>query len=708
MANTQLSCRYLIVIDDVWTVRAWEAIQSVLPENRCDSRIIVTTRIENVANACSPASVGGHYIHHMKPLTLEDSKKLFLMKAFGAMDARYPEELEDVMSDVLKKCGGLPLAIVSLASVFAGYGSSSGSKDRWVTICKSIGFQMESQPTLEGMKHIVTLSYNHLPYELKGCMMYLSIFPEDYEINKDRLLCRWVAEGLVPEKRGLTLMEVAESYLDELVNRNMIEVRSCFDAYWKAESCRVHDMLLEVMVSKSLEYNFVSLLGGQYAAISSYDRIRRLSIQGGGGGDGDDDDTRRSNQESAELRGKKKKKKTEEGGAAIDGVDVKHVRSLSIFQHGVRKLLDHLDKFALLSVLDLEGCEDLTNNHVRLICRLYLLRFLSLRGTDVSKVPPEVRKLEHLQTLDLWESGVVELPETVTKLGKLERLHLRNKTSWKHMWSLPRGLKNMRALRELGMVILGGDAQVAHDVRQLERLEDLKLFLHTEKISGNASVVSELAVSLSKLYSLRRLIIEDHGYYGGRYDVYRGSFILDFLHDLISPPRLLRCLKISGLIKCIPTWVGSLTYLVEFRVCWARLVDDQIFGALCKLPNLRCIQLEWDCYSGTRLVARTTHSFPSLTKLRVVCGAANPKVFQFEARSMPKLETLHINFARNRERSIVGIEHLTKLKEVQLTGAKDNDALDRALELLKADISRRRTDNSGSNQFQVSVQYWWA
>jgi disease resistance protein RPM1 len=45
-----------------------------------------------------------------------------------------------------------------------------------------------------------------------------------------------------------------------LASRNMIEL--CFSIDRKVESCRVHGMLLEVMVSKSLECNFASLLGG--------------------------------------------------------------------------------------------------------------------------------------------------------------------------------------------------------------------------------------------------------------------------------------------------------------------------------------------------------------------------------------------------------------------------------------------------------------
>ena len=142
----------------------------------------------------------------------------------------------------------------------------------WSRVSDSIGSQMESHPTLdlEGMSRVITLSYDYLPHHLKACMMYLSIFPEDYVIAKDRLLYRWIAEGLVAEKQGLiTLFDVAEEYFNELISRNMIqqdklEVKNTFFPAEIAEACRVHDMMLEAMVSKSRDANFVTLVGRQY------------------------------------------------------------------------------------------------------------------------------------------------------------------------------------------------------------------------------------------------------------------------------------------------------------------------------------------------------------------------------------------------------------------------------------------------------------
>ena len=143
----------------------------------------------------------------MEKLDEKESEQLFVSKAFGS-GGTCPEALKGAMTSILKKCGGLPLAIVSIASLLASYKLPEG-KEMWETVQKSIGSQMESNPTLEGMREILTLSYTHLPHHLKACMLYLCIFPEDYRIAKDRLLKRWIAEGLIAEKRGLTKMDLA-------------------------------------------------------------------------------------------------------------------------------------------------------------------------------------------------------------------------------------------------------------------------------------------------------------------------------------------------------------------------------------------------------------------------------------------------------------------------------------------------------------------
>lgn len=69
---------------------------------------------------------------------------------------------------------------------------------------------------------------------------------------------------------------------------------------------------------------------------------------------------------------------------------------------------------------------------------------------------------------------------------------------------------------------------------------------------------------------------------------------------------------------------------------------------------------------------------------------------------MAKLETLLFNFV-DFEKRIVGIEHLTGLKEVHLWGKKDNPALERALEQMRVENQRRGKESI--KQFQITVKY---
>ncbi|KAM3351036.1 hypothetical protein ACQJBY_023206 [Aegilops geniculata] len=653
--------RCLIVVDDVWSVPAWEAIRNILPKKNCGSKIIVTTRINTVAKA---ASFSEYFVHHMKPLKPKASEKLFVKKVFGSTEnGTCPPEFKETMDAILKKCGGLPLAIISIASLLPSYRSAE-SIEMWERVSRSIGSQMEIHPTLQAMMQLITLSYDYLPHHLKACMMYLSIFPEDYVVTKDRLLHRWIAEGLVTEKRGLTLLEVAEEYLNELISRNMIQLdkfvhteKSFNYRKVKVEGCRVHDMILEVMVSKSEESNFVSLVGRQYGAMAhGHGKVRRLSIH-----DNDND-------EQHDAR------------HGIEAMKLQHVRSLTTFPfHGLDKLLDRLGEFKLLRVLDLEDCKALRNKHMIYVCRLYLLRFLSLRGTTVSKMPHKVGNLEHLETLDVKDTYMnmgQGMPRSVTKLSKLERL-------MSDGWLLPRGLGNMKMLREVDMGILSGRdvSSVAREIGELPQLQVLSMLIAD---STDGGCYPELASSLSKTSTLRSLHLSCGGAEGDECS-------LEFLHEVSPPPALLHTLSLRGSMSQLPDWISSLAHLTNFEIGYTELTGDQLFRALSKLVNLQSITLDSIKCKHGELVARPRHSFPVLRFLEV---SRCPIVLTFQKGSMKMIETLVLdsNYVTMRT---VGLQNLENLKEVNLEGKESSPLMKRALNQLKR--------HPKSNQLKIMV-----
>uniref|UniRef100_A0A0D9XVF6 AAA+ ATPase domain-containing protein n=1 Tax=Leersia perrieri TaxID=77586 RepID=A0A0D9XVF6_9ORYZ len=482
------------------------------------------------------------------------------------------------------------------------------------------------------------------------------IFSEDYVIIKDRLLKRWIAEGLVTEKRGLTQMDLAEGYFNELVSRNMIDRATNQGTLCdgiREERCRVHDMMLEILVSKSLEANFVSLVGGQYEGMSYADHtIRRLSIHGGAV-------AHRHSSSSKNLS----KTKRNSMGNGIKGMMMQHVRSLSIFDPEVHNLLDRLGEFRLLRVLDLEDCKGLTELHMKCICKMYLLRFLSLKGTNINVLPSRIGDLEHLQTLDVRQTQLEDLPETIKRLKKLEHL-LFSSIRGNYGWMLPKGVKKMKALRQVNKAAVVYDPDVAEEIGELDQLQELAIYVDTGK-KMNLEVVEKLASSLSKMYSLRWLEV-------GNFDCGKWPFkpIMKFLHKVESP-RLLRYLRICGCIDKLPNWVESLTDLVEFDVSWTYLDGVQLFNVLYKLPNLRRLTLgTYFIRKGQHMVARSGQPFPGLKELILSYSAEVPPVYRFEEGSMPKLEMIVAYFG-DQWKTIDGIEHLKNLKEVHYNGLRE-------------------------------------
>uniref|UniRef100_A0A453Q740 Disease resistance protein winged helix domain-containing protein n=1 Tax=Aegilops tauschii subsp. strangulata TaxID=200361 RepID=A0A453Q740_AEGTS len=128
------------------------------------------------------------------------------------------------------------------------------------------------------MIKILSLSYFDLPPHLKTCLLYLSIFPEDSITERKGLIRRWIAEGFVYKDSIYKAYELGEKYFNELVNRSLIQPVK-LGKYGQVLSCRVHDTILDFIVSKSIEENFVTFVGIPSLIIGTQSRVRRLSIQ---------------------------------------------------------------------------------------------------------------------------------------------------------------------------------------------------------------------------------------------------------------------------------------------------------------------------------------------------------------------------------------------------------------------------------------------
>lgn len=90
-----------------------------------------------------------------------------------------------------------------------------------------------------------------------------------------RLIRLWVAEGFVEEREGKTMEEVAGEYLNELINRSVVQVAR-FDIDGRARTCQVHDIMRVIILLKCRKENFSGFCAEHDTRV--HDRVRRLSI----------------------------------------------------------------------------------------------------------------------------------------------------------------------------------------------------------------------------------------------------------------------------------------------------------------------------------------------------------------------------------------------------------------------------------------------
>ncbi|XP_044963505.1 disease resistance protein RGA5-like [Hordeum vulgare subsp. vulgare] len=619
--------RYLIVVDDVWDQSTWNTIKCAFPEDINGSRVIVTTRVEDVAAAACQND--GEGIYKMKPLSEQNSRMLLLNRVFGSKND-CPPQLKEVMAEILKKCHGLPLAVITIASLLA---NKETSRKCWESIRDSLGTQLATNSTLEEMKSILNLSYRHLPAHLRACLLYFGMYPEDSHIWKDDLVRQWIAEGLVSNLHGHDLEDVGRSYFNELINRSLIQPGKIFRE--EVFSCRVHDLMLDFILSKCDEDNFISV-------VYNYNDMARL--------DGNKYKVRRLSLSSVSGRGATY-------APTID-VSLSQVRSFTLFWTPLPSLL----LFKYLRVLNIEECNQDREATLDLtaIGQLFLLRYLLVRVACFVQLPAKLQGLVYLETLKMPLAQLKSIPSDMVRLSHLSYLDIRME---KFMSECVGNMKSLHGLIIDDVI----SVKVIMGLGELTNLRKLDIRVNRwEKPERDA-----FASSLGKLRNLKCL-------------EFTGRFISkedNELDSLSNPfPRLEEFIATSSWkFRRVPVWMGGLNCLriLELSVKEVSTEDVNLLG---ELPSLVVLWLVSSHIPKERAMLGTG-LFPVLKRVRLEFGAEEDVggYLGFEAGAMPNLRDLIFSISREHGGIPVGLEHLLRLEKVFMLGARIGDAIVSAL-----------------------------
>ncbi|KAL7145298.1 hypothetical protein ABFS83_07G071800 [Erythranthe nasuta] len=552
--------RYLIVLDDMWSTTAWDDVRRIFPDDNNGSRIILTTRLSDVAAYPDSSS----HLYKMDLLGEDQSWNLLRKQVFNEKD--FPLELEIIGKEIARNCGGLPLAIVVIAGVLSKVRKTEAS---WKKIAENVKSAIAKEE--DGMfEEILSLSYNHLPHHLRPCFLYMGAFSEDHDINVSKLIKLWVAEGFVkPSSVYRSLEEAAkEEYLEDLVKRSLVTV-SKRKSDGKITSCRVHDLMRELCIRKSSEEKFlIHVTDGQVPI----ENQRRIFINHG------------------DLK-------------CLSNVRRSTTRTILSFVRG-KAPTRSFRYFRLLRILELF----LNAQDVRTIppqvFNLFHLRYLAL--SCPIEIPPAISKLSNLQTLIIHPNEIVMYKDPYKFICKL---------------SLPREIWRMRKLRHLVCYVFGELPNPPEEGESAScGLENLQILWEVSDLTCTKSIlkmmpnVKALAIDYTgeKEYHLENLV---HLKQLERLKI-TVSYLLWGSKVIPVFPKTLKWLTIRGWGRpwSDMTIIGSLPNLQVLKIRW-----NGFFGETWETSEGQFLELQHLVIDLSNLkywVSESDH-FPKLKRLRL-------------------------------------------------------------------------------------------
>ncbi|CAA3024465.1 probable disease resistance At5g63020 [Olea europaea subsp. europaea] len=428
--------RFVLILDDVW--KQIDTCKIGIPSKMEGSKLVITSRSEEVFIRMRCQKI-------IKVNTLSEQEALNLFWKTLDSDER-SSEVEGICKKMVKGCGGLPLALITLAGSMRGVNGIHEWRDASERLKESC--MKEEDMEIEVLP-ILLYSYQRLrDKRLQRCFLYCSLYPEDHLISRDVLIGNFISE--------------------ELMERRLS---------WQAEVDQGHAILNQLVRACLLESD-------SDGKLKMHDLIREMAIG-----------ITKDNPRYLVKAGLHLKELPEEQEWAED------LDKVSLMCNSIEKILPGTSpKCPTLSTLILR------RNPLRLIPDCFFthmcgLRTLDLSETKIESLPNSISDLEKLKALFLKSCDELESVPSLEKLKELRYLEL----SSARIEKVPQGMESLTNLKRLSLLGYRLKMIPTGTLRRLAHLQHLQLPDHLDVPIKEVETLKQLQVLTCRLNSVRDL-----------------------------------------------------------------------------------------------------------------------------------------------------------------------------------------------------------
>ncbi|XP_017978901.1 PREDICTED: probable disease resistance protein At1g12280 [Theobroma cacao] len=379
--------KFVLLLDDVWERVDLIKVGIPEPDQKNGSKLIFTTRSLDVCG-----QMGAHKVIKVECLSQDDAWKLFEEKVGEETLDSHPD-IRELAKQVADECAGLPLALITIGRAMA-YKTMPKHWEYAIMVLKEFPHKLASMD--KEVYILLKFSYDSLPNDtMRSCLLYCSLYSEDFAILIDELKDYWFYEGFLNEFDNIIDARMqGEDIINSLLSACLLERCEYTTKYVKMHDV-IRDMALwiahECEAPEKRFFVRTSTKAPDVEKLENWEGVRMSLMKS----------------QITELRGTPK---------------CPNLQTLFLKDNKLQVISDGFFQFMRnLRVLNLSSNQNLHELPLG-ISELVSLECLDLRWTCILELPSQLSKLSKLKYLDLrGTTGLVKIPrELICKFSMMQ------------------------------------------------------------------------------------------------------------------------------------------------------------------------------------------------------------------------------------------------------------------------------------------------